>query len=157
MNKKILSIVLLVLTLLLIVIVLFHVCSALLLEKLYNDIGNRDWRIMLSNGYEIQKLNGNEILLIKDGWDKNTDIVISSSISAYCQGNRYLGVTCNNINSSVQTNSDDAFFYLIDMQNDVLFGPYTRTEYEQQCIGRNWEGLNQWISTEPRPSDALFK
>ena len=63
---------------------IFRGCSALLLNHLYDDLKNRDWRIDLCNGYYIQKLNGSEIFLIKDGWSENSNIVTSNCVTAYC-------------------------------------------------------------------------
>ena len=127
---------------------LFHGCSSLLLQWLYDDLGNRDWCITLQYGYTIQQINGSKILLIKDSWRDNTNIVISQSIEAYCCNERYIGVMCSN--------SSEKLFYIVDMHQSKLMGPFEDSEYKTVCIESKIANLNQWIYTSPRPSNALF-
>ncbi len=62
---KFLKIIILVLACILCVCILFHACVNALLQVVVPDNpGNRDWRYVLQNGYEISHLSGNHIVLV---------------------------------------------------------------------------------------------
>ena len=133
-------------------------CSYLLLKQIYEDVGNRNWRVVLINGFEVHQLNGKDIVLIKEDWSLHNDIVISQYINAYCYNDRYIGVWCAKDGAAdlLRVNIEEDVFYIIDAQQSVLVGQYTNTEYENYCSKHNIRGLDAWIHTTPTPSEALF-
>lgn len=134
-------------------------CSSWLLKQIYKDIGGRDWRIILPYDYEIQKINGNSIILVKDGWSSNSNIVISDYINAYSYNDTYIGVWCAKDGASdlLGIDSEEDIFYIVDTTKSVLVGRYTKKEYEDYCLEQQILELNDWIYTTPRPEDAIFK
>lgn len=136
----------------------FRGCSVALLNKAYEDLGNRNWHVNLVNGYAIQQINHNEIYLINDSWSEHTNIVISDSISAYCYDEYYVAVKCLSVQPTDKLNrtSTEWRIYLVDMQHDVVHGPYTPDEYQEACLNYQISDLEQWISTSPTPPEASF-
>ncbi len=145
------NIIYIVLFLLLLLVVVWSVrfCEQLIVNKLYAGFGNRDWEVALTNDYKIQKLNGREILLVKDGWSQHSDIVISDYILAFCLNDKYIGVKCRS--------SGDVVYFCVDCEEALLYGPYDKEAYTDFLKESNIQNLQQWISTESRPSNAIFE
>ena len=148
----------LVLLVVLLVSFAFRGCSYLLLKEIYEDVGGRDWKVTLVNGFEIWKLNGNDIILIKDNWSHSGNIVISNYINAYSYNEQFIGIWCakDGASSLLGADSEEDIFYIIDSHQNVIVGQYTRTEYERYCIEHEILDLVDWVYTTPRPDDAIF-
>ena len=159
MKNKALQIILFLLIFVLLVCLLFHCCSVLLINRLYEDLGSRNWKIALNFGYEIQQVNSKKIVLVKDGWNDSTNIVIPFHVTFYCYNSQYAGLICRESPRNAQTEftSTGASYYLIDMKQDKLFGPFTENEYIEYCGNNQISDLDQWISTNPRPDEAVFE
>ena len=64
--KKILIICIIVILCVLLPIGVIKGCSNFLISVLFDDLGSRDWRVLLCEGYEIHKINENKIVLHKN-------------------------------------------------------------------------------------------
>ena len=153
-KKTIINIILFVLLTFLICSLLWYGCSSLLINTLYDDLGSRDWQVQLPHGYYIQQIHRNRILLTKDLWSETSDIVVDRNIAAYCYSDRFIGIMCAKTGDSYSSNRH--VFYLVDMHQKVLFGPFDDTEYQNLCNDNKFEESKQWIYTIPRPSSATY-
>ena len=134
--------------------ILLYSCQFILINTLYTDLGNRDWQVDVYDGYIIQKLNGSEIILMKEGWSNTSSIVISNHIEAYCFNGYYIGVICAENTKTIPHMETLAQYYIIDTQSKSLLGPYNASEYDIYCSNNQIQNLNQWIYTNSRPQNA---
>lgn len=148
----------LALIIIMLIVFMFRGCSQLLLRQIYKDVGGRNWRVVLVNGFEIHQINGKDIILVKDNWSSNSNIVISNYINAYCYNERYIGIWCAKDGPSdlLGVAPDNDTFYIVDSQNEILIDQYTKKEYESYCIEQHILGLNEWVYTSPTPDVASF-
>lgn len=158
MKKRVLPILLMALLLIFSINIIQSCVSSLFINSLYHDLGNRDWRIQLGYGYTIQQMNADEIILIKDGWQDANDIVIPITIYSYCCNSRYAGFICKDTDGeNGLPNTDDKLqYYLVDMQADILSGPFSADFFHEYCTINGFFPELKWINTSPRPENASF-
>ena len=155
---KYLRVCLVIMLLLAIVFILFHACSRMIIDLLFEDIGSRDWHISLSNGYEIVKVNSGRIILIHESDATSTEVIISDYINAYQLNESYLLIYCANNGSStlMGIDSEKDRYYLVDLQKNILNGPFTKSEFEEYCSDQSVPLSETWTRTIPRPDAATF-
>ena len=139
-------------------LVLKWICSSVLINVLYNDLGNRNWSVELDYGYSIEELNGDEIILVKDGWEVSNDIVIPVKICFYFVDAQYAFFICSDDNSKiVQTiYTNQQVFYILNMEKDILIGPLDEKEFRKYCEEKDIVRNIEWIPTCPRPNNSTY-
>lgn len=124
--------------------------------------GLQDWVYdKLPNGYEIWRFNSQDIALIKRDGD-STNGVINRYILEFCYNDSYIGMKRLMIDESIpyqdlrieEMDQSDPVYYLVDAVNDVIMGPYTAEEYEDQIEALGIGTMCDWIKTVPMPEGA---
>ena len=114
--------------------------------------GKNDWRFELINGYEIWRVNSNEIVCGKRNSEHSLgENVGEKFVSEFCYDNRYVCLQCADKTRETQIN-----YYIIDTSIDAEYGPYTQNEFENKLKELNITQLCSWIKTNPRPDGAKF-
>ncbi len=112
--------------------------------------GPSDWEYVLPNGYELWKLNSNEIV-INDMEDSTTEIGIPSFIKEFSYDERY--VFTRNVESISNNNIFDEAYYVLDTEKDQVYGPFDGIEeLKTQCENLRLELPQKWYRTYPDPN-----
>ena len=102
--------------------------------------GLSDWSYRINDSYEIARSNSEEIILCKtDG-----HIFVSEYISEFCYNDRYICVK----RITYDHPEIPAQYFIVDMDTDEVYGPYTSQEdFEKEKERIKVGELNDWIST----------
>lgn len=121
--------------------------------------GMGDWVYdRLPNGYEIWRLNSSNIQVVKG----NGTTILDGYVLEFCYNESFIGIkhtSTDEMNSQRQagTKNMDMLnpeYYLIDAQNDAVYGPWTADDYQKQLETRQVRDMCSWISTVPAPDGA---
>lgn len=124
----------------------------------------QDWTYdKLPNGYEIWRINSEDISLIKTDGD-SSDLRIDRYILEFCYNDSYIGIKRLMIDENLpyqeahieDMDASNPSYYLVDTVNDVVMGPYTAEEYENQIIALKIDTMCDWIKTVPMPEGAHY-
>ena len=157
--KKLFWIILLALLCFALLFTLVQSVRSLVLSFLRKHFTPQDWCIPLPGGYEIQRINSQNIVLAERFPDGHDQTVITAYINAYWYDQRYIGLWC------AKDGSDDLLgvapeadsFYLVDSLEKELLGPLDLEVYEALCSERHLVGFDQWIRTAPKvPPDTTY-
>lgn len=151
--KKVIKPTILLLLIIFLAVGLFHWGNSMLINKLHDDLGSRNWRVELDYGYTIQQISGNDIVLVKESSNKPTETIISSYITSFSRYGQFAGLLCLDTSAA---NQSQKCYYILDMQKEILYGPYQTDAYHSFCDKQKID-LSQWIDTNPRPESATFK
>lgn len=137
--------------------------GALILTLMLTSCGGlQDWIYdKLPNGYEIWRVNSQDIGLCKREGD-STELKIDRYITAFCYNDSYIGIQRLMIDESIpyadvnieEMDQSNPSYYLVDAANDLIMGPYTAEEYDDQIKALNIQALCDWIKTVPKPEGA---
>lgn len=135
---------------------------SLLLELLpvgFGPGGMGDWAYdRLPNGYEIWRLNSSNIQVVKG----NGTIILDGYVLEFCYNESFIGIKHistdeGNSRGQADTKNMDTSnpdFYLIDAQNDAVYGPLTADDYQKQLETRQIQDMCGWIPTVSTPDGA---
>lgn len=124
----------------------------------------QDWTYdKLPNGYEIVHVNSEDIELDKADGD-SLDIKIDRYILEFCYNDSYIGIKRLMIDENLpyqevhieDMDASNPSYYLVDTVNDVVMGPYTAEEYENQIEALKVDAMCDWIKTVPMPEGAHY-
>ena len=124
----------------------------------------QDWTYdKLPNGYEIVHVNSEDIELDKADGD-SLDIKIDRYILEFCYNDSYIGIKRLMIDENLpyqeahieDMDASNPSYYLVDTVNDVVMGPYTAEEYENQTEALKIDTMCDWIKTVPMPEGAHY-
>ena len=124
----------------------------------------QDWTYdKLPNGYEIVHVNSEDIELDKADGD-SLDIKIDRYILEFCYNDSYIGIKRLMIDENLRyidvhiedMDASNPSYYLVDTINDVVMGPYTAEEYENQIEALKIDTMCDWIKTVPMPEGAHY-
>jgi hypothetical protein len=124
----------------------------------------QDWTYdKLPNGYEIVHVNSEDIELDKADGD-SLDIKIDRYILEFCYNDSYIGIKRLMIDDNLpyqeahieDIDASNPSYYLVDTVNDVVMGPYTAEEYENQIEALKIDTMCDWIKTVPMPEGAHY-
>ena len=156
--KKPLVTILVILVCLTLIVVLVLGARYLIRSLLAQSVTPQDWRVPLPGGYEIQRLNSQEIILVKPDTKVSSTIVIESYINAYCYDQRYIGLWCakDGPNDLLGIAPEADAFYLVDSLDDTICGPLNSTAYQALCTDLCLTEFDRWTRTAPKvPPDAV--
>jgi len=142
--------------LMIVIILLISLPSCYMKERFYYAFGSDDWDYTsLPGNYEIWRMNSRDIILVRIESNDSTSRIIERCIVAFCYNDSFIGVKQLEINNdgTVVQSSDSAVFsyYLVDVANDLLLGPYSEEEYYSQILACNAGPMCSWISTDTPP------
>ena len=124
----------------------------------------QDWTYdKLPNGYEIVRINSEDIELEKVDGDWSY-IKIDRYILEFCYNDSYIGIKRLMIDENLpyreahieDMDASNFSYYLVDTVNDVVMGPYTAEEYENQIEALKVDAMCDWIKTVPMPEGAHY-
>ena len=135
-------------------------CLLLILMLQTSCGGVGDWSYDLPNNYQILRVNSNSVVFGKyeDLFERKLDRYIVS----FCFNDCYIGlerIPLDDIPPDQQidikkfdrTNSE---YYLMDSANDLLYGPYSKDDYNEQCNDLGINDMCEWIETIIKPEGA---
>ena len=145
------------------IIKFFLSITTLLCILLFSSCGLLDWSYKLSNGYEIWRINSNDIVLEKVS-DESYEIALGRYILEFCYNESFVGLKRLSIDDDIpyasvhidemdQSNPD---YYLVDTENDLILGPMSSDEYYIQIENSGIDNMSDWIKTYPAPKGAEF-
>ena len=103
--------------------------------------GAKEWTYALPNGYAIHSVDG------KVRCDENGEQALSEGITAFCIGERYVG-----IRQSVDDHPE--CWFLLDTKNKVFYSAADETEFNGICESFGCTDLGNWIRTDTMPEGA---
>ena len=121
--------------------------------------GRNDWQYNLPNAYCIQYINSRDILLKDtDARSSSSSIVIDRYVTAFCYNDRFVGLQCVDVPQDAAEEIDRTHpdFYLVDTQDDAVYGPFTEEVYRQTLEALKASEMCEWIATVPAPENAVF-
>ena len=139
------------------IVLLIAILIALLIAILMLASGQafQDWT------YVIVRVNSEDIELDKADGD-SLDIKIDRYILEFCYNDSYIGIKRLMIDENLpyqeahieDMDASNPSYYLVDTVNDVVMGPYTAEEYENQIEALKIDTMCDWIKTVPMPEGA---
>lgn len=136
------------------------VCICGLLSGNEGHIGNGDWSYVLSNEYEIWHISSKNIILGKKSGESSLTEVVSEYIVEFCYNNDYVcvkRVDVSDIREDLEVlRKKVPEYYIVDMTNDIKYGPFTETEYFEQCCKLETGRFDEWIKTYPAPDGVVY-
>ena len=121
----------------------------LLVLVLTSCAGVSDWSYKLPNNYEVWRINSNEII-VKYAGDETVNAEIPSFVKEFAYDDRY--VCTRNIKSIDENNIFSEEYYILDTEEQKLYGPYaTQAEFES-VIEKMKISLVKWYRTSPDPN-----
>lgn len=114
--------------------------------------GAQDWKLPLSNRYEMWRINSEEIVIGHADGNGGLEIVIESKVTQYFTSGSYVAAVQQNGNEETA----QTFYYLLNTADGALAGPFS-SEQELIDYGRTI-GLSpqEWIATTPAPEGAVY-
>ena len=115
---------------------------------------------LLPNNYAIKKTSDTDVILGKyvDGlFEVEVDgrkIGIEDYVAEFSYGKNYISLKC------LESTTDGVIvkFYIIDSQNEKIYGPYETEETYNAVLEKIVdEELNDWIETIKKPNGAINK
>ena len=111
--------------------------------------GAGDWSYALPNGYEIWRVNGENIAFgVRNG--SVLENALDGSVEAFRYGERYVA-----LRMAASEESGEAFF-LVDTEGSASYFAETEDELLQTCESLGVTDLGDWIETQPAPKGAKF-
>lgn len=115
---------------------------------------------LLPNNYAIKKTSDTQIVLGKyrndlfEVEENNKQIGVEDYIAEFTYGDTYIALKCLELDGD----SINLKYYIIDSENDDIYGPYYDEEtYEIVKERLVDEELNDWIQTIKKPDGAVNK
>ncbi|MBR3817366.1 MAG: DUF3997 domain-containing protein [Clostridia bacterium] len=123
--------------------------------------GVSDWAYSLPNDYEIWRVNSNSVVFGKNEGDR-FEQEIDRYVISFSYNDRYIGlirIPMDDIphdkDIDIETmDRSDSEYYIVDSENDIIYGPYTEKEYEKQLDDLGIQDMCEWIETLQRPENA---
>ena len=124
------------------------VCLIALCASCFAGPGVNDWTVELSNDYQIVCTSPGRIYLCKEN-----SFVLDGIVEDYCCNERFLGlkVDCFSTQSTLDFSEGYIYLYLVDMQEDAVYGPYKESEYQQQLKDLQILDLGEWSQGDGSP------
>ena len=133
-------------------IFVFMIGSGTTLAILLSSIGpgSLDWEYKLPNGYEIWRINSNNIVIQHTDDSANKD-AIPSFIKEFSYDKRY--VFSRNINNISNNDIFEEVYYILDTEKNKVLGPLgSIEELKSQCVELGIELPLKWYRTSPDPN-----
>ena len=141
--------------------IILIMCAVLLTSTLTGCPARDDWSYSeLPNEYMIMRVNGGDVQF---GKVENQQYVkrIDRYVIAFSYGERYIGIQQIPIESPYseminveELDQSKLEYYLIDSETDVIYGPWTLYEYNNELEECEISDMCEWISTDSRPNGA---
>lgn len=117
--------------------------------------GAADWEYQLTDGYKIVRASSYDIILCDDNRHPGagSSIVLPNyCVTDFCFNEQYIGVqgipTAGYGASEMERESDQRWFYLVEVSTDTVYGPYDEDEYLAQCDSVAAGNMGKWCSTK---------
>ena len=116
--------------------------------------GIADWEYQLTDGYAIHRVNSYSIILCDENHSETTSSIVLPCyfVTGFCFNEQYIGVqgipTAGYIASEAELESEQRWFYLVEVSTDVIFGPYDEDEFIAQCDNLLVGDLGEWCDTQ---------
>lgn len=112
--------------------------------------GSLDWEYKLPNGYEMWRINSNNIVIQYTDDSANKD-AIPSFIKEFSYDERY--VFSRNINNISNNDIFEEVYYILDTEKNKVLGPLgSIEELKSQCVELGIELPLKWYRTSPDPN-----
>ena len=122
-----------------------------LMFALFPD-GRGDWRYPLPNNYWVLRSNSEHISITQQNGDSIYHACIESYVYGFCYNSRYIGAMRIDMQDDMITDGERRIeeyeYYLLDTENGMCGGPYSESEFWDQCAARNVDDLCDWIYTK---------
>lgn len=122
--------------------------------------GRGDWKYPLPNEYYVFMTNSYEICFTKSEQRPSGrtvyNILLPSYIYAFCYSPRYVGII-QTPSKGTSADSRDVKYYLVDTQEDTLFGPFQENAYQQKCDELQISFSSDWIYSKDLDCDNVPK
>ncbi len=119
-----------------------------------------DWKYdKLPNNYEVWRINSASIVIGKKDGENSIKHILQEYVLEFCYNNTFIGVKTLTYNEKLYSASEinsNIKYYLINTETDILYGPYNKNGYEEQCNAINAVDLCGWIKTTPKPEGAKY-
>lgn len=113
--------------------------------------GSGDWFFDgLPGYYEIWKINGADISLIKKTSEFGGKKIVEPFVISFCWDNRYIGIQRGSYQKGCQPDATDVEYYIVDSSTEKVFGPFDLEEYKEQSAIFDFYP-NGWVQTVPDP------
>lgn len=142
-----------------VIVFLFILLSILLTAcSITNEVKNNDWSYELPNNYVIWHINSREIVCGKKNSPTSISSVVNEYVSEFCYNEKLIGLKCAEVPENINDEIDMSkpIYYVIDLENDILYGGFNEEEYLTKVQEYEYSDLTGWITTKPRPSEAVF-
>lgn len=118
--------------------------------------GMQDWRLPLSNQYEMWRINSEEIVIGRADGSGGLETVIGSKVTQYFTSGSYVAAIQENVQTDGSSETGTPSYYLLNAADGALAGPFS-SEQELFDYGRTL-GISpqEWISTTPAPDGAVY-
>lgn len=123
--------------------------SLVLVLFLTSCAGVSDWSYKLPNNYEVWRINSKEIV-VKYVGEETAEAEIPSFIKEFSYDDRY--VCTRNVESVYENDIFSEKYYILDTDEQKLYGPYDTQEEFKYAIEELEISLAKWYRTSPDPN-----
>lgn len=123
-----------------------------------NQIHNGDWEYDLPHDYTIWHVNSQKIVLGHYNSANSISFVLEDNILTFCYNDEYVCVETENDDSTLinPNESSTSSYYIINMVDNSVLGPFSKENFEKNCVVDGIDKLSDWISTNHAPGGATF-
>ncbi len=125
------------------------ILSVVIFILLTGCAGVDDWSYELPNGYEVWRINSNEII-VKCVSDATNNVNIPSFVKEFTYNDRF--VCTRNVPSINENNIFNEIYYILDTKEKVLHGPFESIEEFQNKLKEFEIVTEKWYRTSPDPN-----
>ncbi len=112
--------------------------------------GTQDWRLPLADGYEIWRINSEEIVF---GYAEDTslEVLVDADVTAFFKKDSYIGIR----QSSSENEEESELYYLFSLEDKTLSDPLQKADFEALCSDKGID-FTGWTATRPAPDGAVY-
>lgn len=121
--------------------------------------GRGDWECDLPNDYQgFMGNSSNNTITNHSGIGQYT---VENFIKAFCYNDRFVGVQRIVPEDITHATREERYsgitvYYIVDTENDIIYGSYDQSEYEAECKELSIADIGEWIQTTRMPEGAYI-
>ena len=118
--------------------------------------GAGDWASEpLVANYEIWRLSGHDIELVKRTGESSASTIIEEEVYAVAWDDNYIFVQHETMEPDKEDYTKEPHgeldYYIFVVSSEEVLGPFTRSKFEETCVSRNYPLPQEWIQVRTLP------
>ena len=132
----------------------FNKAKERMVQKAFDRRGNAVVGMQVAN-YEIWRLSGHDIELVKRTGESSASTIIEEEVYAVAWDDNYIFVQHEPMEPDKEDYTKEPHgeldYYIFVVSSEEVLGPFTRSEFEETCVSRNYPLPQEWIQVRTLP------